>query len=91
MDRNQNLVTIAVDSHRVIVVLVFIHSGSELNVDFLSDASWNHAFLLASDLEIAGLRGQDVQTLWRRRVVDQSQLHGVRLIGLEASEFDNAR
>ena len=90
MDWNQDLVSIAVDSHRVIVVLVFVHGWSELNVDVLSDSRWDHALLLVPDFEVAGLGRQDVKSLRGRRVVNQAQLHRVRFICLEASELDHA-
>ena len=56
MDWNQNFVPVAVDPHRVVVVLVLIGSGCELDVDVLGDASRNHALLLVLYLEVAGLR-----------------------------------
>ena len=55
MDGNQNFVTVTVDPHRVVVVLVLIDSGCELDVDVLGDASRNHALLLVLYLEVAGL------------------------------------
>ena len=90
MDGDQDLVSLAVDPHRVIVVLVLVDGGRELNVDVLCDASRDHAFLLVLDFEERGLRRQNVQALGRRRVVDQPQLHRVRPVGLESSKFDHA-
>ena len=90
MNRNQDLVSIAVNSHRIIVILVLINGRCELNVDFLSYASRDHALLLVPDFEITGLRGQDVKTLWRRRIIDQSKFHSVRFICLEPGKLDDA-
>mmetsp|Transcript_1832 Transcript_1832/g.2648 ORF Transcript_1832/g.2648 Transcript_1832/m.2648 type:complete len:218 (-) Transcript_1832:151-804(-) len=90
MDRNQDLVSLAVDPHGVIVVLVFVDSRCELNINVLGDARGNHAFLLVANFEERGLRGQNMESLGRRRVVDQPQLHRMRLVRLEACEFDHA-
>ena len=60
MDRNQDFVTVTVDPHRVIVVLVLIDSGRELDVDVFRYTSWDHSLLLVSDLEVVGLRWQNV-------------------------------
>ena len=51
MDGDQDFVTITMDPHRVIVVLVFIDSGSELNIDVLGDTRRNHSLLLAVNPE----------------------------------------
>lgn len=90
MDWNQDLVTVAVDSHRVIVVFVLVDSGGELNVDVFGHARRNHALLLVPNFEVARLRRQDVKPLRRWRVVYQAQFHGVRFICLETSELDDA-
>ena len=90
MNWNQNLVTVAVDSHRVVVVFVLVDSGSELNVDVLGHSRRNHALLLVPDFEVARLRRQDVKPLGCWRVVYQPQFHCVRFICLEASELDDA-
>ena len=89
MDGDQDLVTITMDPHRVIVVLVFIDSGCELNIDVLGDTRRNHSLLLVANLEVVGLRGQNVQSLRRRRIINQSKFHRVSLVRLEASEFHN--
>ena len=90
MDGDQDLVSLAVDPHRVIVVLVLVDGGRELYIDVLCDASRDHAFLLVLDFEERGLRRQNVQALGRWRVVDQSKLHRVRPVGLESCEFNYA-
>ena len=89
MDGDQDFVAITMNPHRVIVVLVFIDSGSELNIDVLSDTRWNHSLLLAANLEVGGLRGQNVQSLRRWRIINQSKFHRVGLVRLEACEFHN--
>lgn len=78
------------DPHRVIVVLVLVDGGRELDVDVFRHASWDHSLLLVSDLEVVGLWWQNVQSLWRRRIINQPEFHRVRLICLEAGEFDHA-
>ena len=78
------------DSHRVIVVLVLIDSWRELNVNVLCNACRNHSLLLVTNLEVLGLRREDVKALWGGRVVDQSQFHGVRFICLKAGKLDHA-
>ena len=88
--RDQDLVAVTVDSHRVIVVLVFIHGWSELNVDVLCDACRNHALLLVTNFEVLGLRWQNVEALWGGRIVNQSQFHRVRFICLEAGKLNDA-
>ena len=88
MDWDQDLVAVAVDSHRVVVILVLIDSGRELDVDVFGHTSRNHALLLVPDFEVARLGRQDVKSLRRWRVVDQAQLHSVRFICLEAGELD---
>jgi len=60
MNRNQDLVSITVDSHRVVVVLVLVYGRCKLYVDFLSHTGRDHPLLLAPDFEITGLRRQDV-------------------------------
>ena len=89
MDGDQDFVTITMDPHRVIVVLVFIDSRCELNIDVLGDTRRNHSLLLVANLKVVGLRGQNVQSLRRRRIINQSKFHRVSLVRLEASEFHN--
>jgi len=89
MDRNEDLVSFAVNSNRVVEVLLFI-VWSKLDVDVLGDTGGHHAFLVVLDFEVRRLRGQNVQPLWRGRVVDQADPHGVSLEGLKASELDDA-
>ena len=60
MNGDQDLVAITVDSHGVVVILVFVDSGRELDVDVFRHASWDHSLLLVSDLEVVGLRWQNV-------------------------------
>ena len=89
MDGDQDLVTLTVDPDCVIVVLVLVQCGSELDVDLLSDSGWDHAFLVVPNFEVVGLWRQNVQSLRRWGVVDQSQFHSVRFICLKTSEFDH--
>ena len=89
VDRDQDLVSVTMNPHRVVIVLVFVGGRRELNVDVFSYTSWDHAFLLVPYFEVARLRGQNVQPLWCRRVVNESEFHCVRFICLEARKFDN--
>ena len=88
MDWNQDFVPVAMDPHRVIVVFVLVDSRCKLNIDLFCNARGNHALLLVSDLKVAGLWGQNMQSLRCWRVIYQSKFHRVRLICLEASEFN---
>ena len=90
VDRNQDLVSLAVNSNRVVEVLLLI-VGGELDVDVLSDARGHHAFLVVLDFEVGRLRRQDVQPLRRGRVVDQAHSHGVGLESFKARKLDDAR
>ena len=63
VDGDHDLVPLTVNSHRVIVVLIFVHCRRELNIDILSYTRWNHTFLLVSNLEVGGLGWEDVQAL----------------------------
>ena len=90
MDRDQNLVAVTMDPHRVVVVLVLVDSGRELNIDVLADACRDHTLLLIANFEEVGLRRQNMQALRRGRVVDQAKFHSVGLVGLEARKFDHA-
>ena len=78
------------DPHRVIVVLVLIDGWRKLDIYVFGNSSWDHSLLLVSDLEVIGLWGQNMQPLWRWRVIYQSKFHRVRLVCLEACKFDNA-
>ena len=89
MDRDQNLVSVTVNPHRVVIVLVLVDCGRELNIDVFGYACRDHAFLLVPYFEVARLRGQNVQPLWRRRVVNESKFHRVRFICLETRKFDD--
>ena len=90
MNRDQDLVAITVDPHGVVVIFVFIDGRRELDVDLFGDARGDHTLLLVPDLEVARLWGQDVEALRSGRVIDESQLHSVRFICLEACKFDHA-
>ncbi len=90
MDRDQDFVTVAVNSHRVVIVFVFIDSWGELDVNVLRDSCRNHALLLVPDLEVAGLWGHDVESLRCGGVIDETKFHCVRFICLEACKFDYA-
>ena len=90
MNWDQDLVAVTVNSHRVVVILVFVDSRRELDVNLFGDARRDHPLLLVSDLEVARLRGQDVEALRSRRIINESQLHSVRFICLEACELDYA-
>lgn len=98
VDWNQKLVALAVDADRVVVVTVGGERVSfrtawarrgELHVDVLAHASGNHALLLVADFEIGRLRGQDVQPLGRRRIVDHSHFESVGFVGLESGKADH--
>ena len=60
MDRDENLITLAVDSNTIIIVLVFVMSWGELNIDLLCNACWNHALLVVPNFEVAGLWGENM-------------------------------
>lgn len=51
MDRYQDLVTLTMNSNRIIEVLVFI-VRSELNIDVLGDPRRHHPLLIVLDLEV---------------------------------------
>ncbi len=57
------------DPHRVVVVLILIGRGGELDVDVLGDTGRNHALLLIFDLKVGCLWWQNVQSLWRWGIV----------------------
>jgi hypothetical protein len=87
VDRNQYLVAFAVDADAVVVVFVLI-IGCELHVQVLAYTCWDHSLLVVLDLEVRSVGRQDVQTLRRWGIVDESDFDGVRLLGFEASELD---
>ena len=88
MDWNQDFVAVAVDSHRVVIVFVFIDCWRELDVNVLRDSCRNHTLLLVPDFEVAGLWRHDVESLRCRGVVDETKFHCVRFICLKACKFD---
>ena len=65
MNWDQDFITVAVDPHRVIVVLVLIDGWRKLDIYVFGNSSWDHSLLLVSDLEVIGLWGQNMQPLWR--------------------------
>ena len=77
VDWNQNLVALAVDSYGIVKVLVLV-VRSELNVDVLADSRRDHPFFVVLYLKIWGLRWQNVQPLWRWRVVDDFNFQNMR-------------
>ena len=83
MYRNEDLVSFTVDANAIIIVLVLI-IRCELHIYVLRYTSWNHSLLVVLDLEVVGLRWQYVQSLWGRRVVDQSHFQRVSLQDFEA-------
>ena len=90
VDGNEDLVSVAVNPDRVVVVLVFIQGWGELNVNLFGDSGGYHAFLIVPDFEVVGLGWQNVEPLRLRRVVYQAQFHCVRLVGFETCELDHA-
>ena len=52
VDGDQDLVAVAVDPHRVVVVLVLINCWSEFDIDILSDTCGDHSLLLTMNLEV---------------------------------------
>ena len=91
MNGHQELVVLAVDPNRVVVVRVLVGGWCELDVDVLGDTRGQHSFLVAADFEIGGLGRQDVETLRRWRVVKHSELKGMSFISFEACKFENTR
>jgi hypothetical protein len=76
------------NSNGVIKVFVLI-VWSELNIDILADTRRNHSFLIILDLEIWGLRRQDVQSLWGWRVINQFDFESVGLAEFKACKFNS--
>ena len=91
MDGDQDFVTIAVDPHGVVVVLVVVYGRRELDVDFLSHSGCDHSLLIIPDFEVICLWRQNMEPLRLWRVVDDPQLHRVGLVCLETSELDGTR
>lgn len=95
MNWYHDFITLAVNSNRVVVVLVGCHllrlasSRGELDVDVFTDSSGNHAFLLVTDLEVGSLGRQDMQPLWGWRVVDYSNFQSVGFVDLKACKLDD--
>lgn len=88
MNWNKNLVAFTMNSNGVIKVFVLI-VWSELNIDILADTRRNHSFLIILDLEIWGLRRQDVQSLWGWRVINQFDFESVGLAEFKACKFNS--
>lgn len=92
---NQNFVTFAVNSNRVVVVFVCGHAigtvrcWCELNVDVFCDTSWNHSLFRVPDLEVLSLRRQNMQPLWCWTYVYQTDLQSVCFVHFEPAEFHN--
>lgn len=78
VDGDQDLISLTVNPYGVVEVLELV-VGSELNIDVLGYAARDHALLVVLYFEKWSLRGQDVETLRGRRVVDQPHLEGVGL------------
>lgn len=76
------------NSNGVIKVFVLV-VWSELNIDILADTRRNHSFLIILDLEIRGLRRQDVQSLWSWRVINQFDFESVGLAEFKACKFNS--
>lgn len=58
MDWNQNFIPLTVDPNRVVVVpvrgkrlILILVRRCELNVNVLTDAGWDHTFLLVANFE----------------------------------------
>ena len=85
------------NSNCVVVVLLRRHAiktsscRSELDVDVFSNTSRNHALFWVSNLELLSLRWQNMQPLWRRTYVDQTDLQSVCFICFKTTEFNNWR
>ena len=88
MNWNKNLVAFTMNSNGAIKVFVLI-VWSELNIDILADTRRNHSFLIILDLEIWGLRRQDVQSLWGWRVINQFDFESVGLAEFKACKFNS--
>lgn len=59
MDRNENLVTLAMNSNAVVEVFEFI-AGRELHIDVLADTRRDHALLVVLDLKEGCRRRQNM-------------------------------
>jgi len=90
MDGDQDLVTFAVNAHRVVVVVELVGCRCELDVDILSDTCRKHALFVIANFEIGGLWRQNVEPLRRWRIVKNSQFHCVRLVHFKARKLDDA-
>ena len=92
---NQNFVTFAVYSNRVVVVFVCGHAiwtvrcWCELNVDVFCDTSGDHSLFRIPDLEVLRLGWQNMQPLWRWTYVYQTDLQSVCFVHFEPAEFHN--
>ena len=90
MHGDEDLVALAVNANRVVVVFVALVAGwRELHVDVLGDARWDHALLVVPNFEVGSLGWQHMEPLGGRGVVDQSHFQSVSLAGFEACELDH--
>jgi hypothetical protein len=86
MNRDQDLVAIAMNSYRIVEVLILI-VRRELDIDVFTDTGGDHPLLIIFNLKIWGRRRQDVKSLRGGRVVNQPHLQSVRLQCLEPCKF----
>jgi hypothetical protein len=69
MNRNQDLVTFAVNSNAIIKVFILL-VGGELDVDVFTDTRWDHPLLVIFNLEVWSCWWKDVKPLRSWRVVN---------------------
>lgn len=62
VDRDQDFITVAVHSYRVVEILIFI-VRSELDINVLSDTRGYHPLFVVLNLKIGGRGRQDVKAL----------------------------
>jgi hypothetical protein len=82
---DQDLVSFAVDANAVVEVFVLV--GRKLNENVFSYSRGDHALLMVLYFEVGRGRGEDVETLGCRGVVDQSHFHGVSFTHFETGEL----
>jgi hypothetical protein len=96
MDWDQNFVTLAMNSNRVVVILVGRENvslvlgstrWSKLHIDVFTHSSGDHTLFLVTDFEVWGLGRQNVQPLGCRGVVDNTDLKSVSFIRFETRKF----